>query len=51
MWIHDLRAEEARLSTDGRQIAVPDGSHMIPYEHPDTFISAIHEVCSAVRDQ
>ena len=50
MWIHDLQAQEARLSTHGRQIVVPDSSHMIPYERPDTIISAIHEVCSTVRD-
>ena len=49
MWIHELQAQEARLSTRGRQMVVPDSSHMIPYERPDAIISAIHEVWSAVR--
>jgi hypothetical protein len=48
LWIHDLQAHEARLSTRGKQIILSDSSHMIPYERPDAIISAIHEVWSAL---
>jgi hypothetical protein len=49
LWIHDLQAQQARLSTRGKQIVVPDSGHMIPYERPDAVISAVHEVWSAVH--
>jgi hypothetical protein len=49
LWIHDLQAQEARLSTRGKQIVVEDSSHMIPYERQDAVASAIHEVWLAVR--
>jgi pimeloyl-ACP methyl ester carboxylesterase len=49
LWIHDLQAQEARLSTRGKQIIVPDSSHMIPYERPDTVTSAVYEVWSDLR--
>jgi pimeloyl-ACP methyl ester carboxylesterase len=48
-WMEDLQVREARLSTKGRQIVVPDSTHMIPFERPDTVIAAIREVCQAVR--
>ncbi len=47
IWIHVLQAEEAHLSSRGKQIIVPDSGHMIPFERPDAVISAIHEVWSA----
>jgi len=47
IWRNDLQVREAHLSTRGRQIIVPDSDHMIPFERPDTIISAIHEVWSA----
>lgn len=49
LWIHDLQAQEARLSTRGKQIIVPDSSHMIPYERPDAVASAVYEVWSDLR--
>ena len=48
LWVHQLQPELARLSTNGKQIAV-DSSHEIPTEHPEVVISAIHEVCLAAR--
>jgi hypothetical protein len=51
LWIHDLQAQEARLSTHGKQIIVADSSHMIPYERPDAVVSAIHEVWSVVHSE
>jgi len=46
---HELQAEQARLSTRGKQIVVPDSGHVIMFERPDAVISAIHEVWSAAR--
>ena len=48
-WINDLQVRQARLSTRGKQIVVPDSTHMIPLERPDTVVNAIHEVCDAVK--
>jgi pimeloyl-ACP methyl ester carboxylesterase len=47
-WITDLQVRQVRLSTRGRQVIVPDSSHMIPMERPDAVVAAIREVCSAV---
>jgi pimeloyl-ACP methyl ester carboxylesterase len=44
MWINVLQAEEAHLSTRGKQVVVPDSGHMIPYERPGSVVSAIREV-------
>jgi pimeloyl-ACP methyl ester carboxylesterase len=49
VWIHELQAEQARLSTRGKQIIVPDSGHVIMFERPDAVISAIHEVWSAAK--
>jgi pimeloyl-ACP methyl ester carboxylesterase len=48
-WIEDLQVRETRLSARGKQIIVPDSTHMIPMERPDTVISAIREVREAVK--
>lgn len=47
IWRNDLQVREAHLSTHGRQIIVPDSDHMIPFERPDTIVSAIRSVWSA----
>lgn len=49
IWRNVLQVREAHLSTRGRQIIVPDSDHMIPFERPDTIVSAIREVCTAAR--
>src|SRR5262249_32001732 len=49
MWMEDLQVREARLSTRGKQIVVPDSTHMIPLERPDAVIAAVREVCAAVN--
>ena len=51
IWKNDLQVREAHLSTRGRQIIVSDSDHMIPFERPDTVISAIREVFSAAHSQ
>jgi pimeloyl-ACP methyl ester carboxylesterase len=48
-WTEDLQVREARLSTRGKQIVVPDSTHMIPMERPDAVVAAIREVCEAVK--
>ena len=48
-WMNDLQVRQARLSTRGKQVVVPDSTHMIPMERPDTVVNAIHEVCDAVN--
>jgi pimeloyl-ACP methyl ester carboxylesterase len=49
MWINDLQVRESHLSTRGMQTVVPDSTHMIPIERPDTVVTAIREVCDAVK--
>jgi len=48
-WIEDLQVREARLSTRGKQVVVPDSTHMIPLERPDAVINAVREVVTAAR--
>jgi pimeloyl-ACP methyl ester carboxylesterase len=48
-WIEDLQARQARLSTRGRQVVLPDSGHLIPVERPASVVAAIREVCDAVR--
>ncbi|HEX8763555.1 MAG TPA: alpha/beta hydrolase [Candidatus Acidoferrum sp.] len=48
-WVNDLQVRQARLSTQGKQIVVPDSTHMIPMERPDAVVNAIHEVCDAAK--
>jgi pimeloyl-ACP methyl ester carboxylesterase len=50
LWIDDLQAGLAHLSTHGKQIVVEDSGHMIPFERPDAIVFAIREVWSAVRN-
>jgi len=49
MWVKDLQVREARLSTQGKQIVVPDSDHIIPFEQPQSIIDATHEIIDAVR--
>lgn len=48
-WVNDLQVRQSRLSTRGKQVIVPDSTHMIPMERPDTVVKAIHQVCEAVQ--
>jgi pimeloyl-ACP methyl ester carboxylesterase len=49
VWVNDLQMKEAHLSTRGERIMVPDSTHMIPFERPDTIVAAIHEVWTAAN--
>lgn len=44
MWVKDLQVQEAHLSSRGKQVLVEDSTHMIPFERPDTVVSATREV-------
>jgi pimeloyl-ACP methyl ester carboxylesterase len=48
LWINVLQAQEAHLSSRGKQIIVPDSGHMIPFKRPDTVIDAIRDVFGQV---
>lgn len=49
VWMNELQVQLAQLSTHGKQIVVPDSTHMIPLERPDAVISAVRDVCEAVK--
>jgi pimeloyl-ACP methyl ester carboxylesterase len=49
IWVNDLQMRETHLSTRGRRIMVPDSGHIIPFERPDSIVSAIREVCVEVN--
>ncbi|HZQ52879.1 MAG TPA: alpha/beta hydrolase [Bryobacteraceae bacterium] len=49
LWINVLQADEARLSTRGRQIVLKDSGHVIQLERPDAVIDAVRDVWSEVR--
>lgn len=44
-----LGAEQAAMSTRGRQLTVADAGHYIQIDRPDVVISAVREVVGAVR--
>jgi pimeloyl-ACP methyl ester carboxylesterase len=41
LWIDILQAEEARLSTRGRQIVLKDSGHVVQFERPDAVVDAV----------
>ncbi len=49
IWINVLQAEEARLSTRGKQLVISDSGHMIPYQRPTAVVSAIRDVWTALQ--
>lgn len=49
VWMHELQAQLARLSTRGRQVIVGSSGHGIPEEAPDAVIDAIRGVVAQVR--
>lgn len=49
IWVYELQAQLARLSTRGRQVIVQNSGHNIPEEAPSEAVSAIREVVDASR--
>jgi len=44
VWVHQLQASLARLSTRGRQIVVENAGHVIEYDAPDRVVDAVRDV-------
>jgi len=51
IWVNQLQADLARLSTRGRQIVVENSDHGIQVEAPDAVAKAVNEVVTDVRRQ
>ncbi|HEY6274672.1 MAG TPA: alpha/beta hydrolase [Terriglobales bacterium] len=49
VWVHQLQAQLASLSTRGRQIVVANSGHGINYEAPDAVINAVGDVVNEAR--
>ena len=49
IWIHDLQAELASLSTQGKQIVVQGSTHGIPWEAPEAVVDAVKDVMAAMN--
>jgi len=49
IWLDELQPAQARLSTRGKRIIVPDSDHMIPFRRPDAVVSAVREVWGAAK--
>jgi pimeloyl-ACP methyl ester carboxylesterase len=49
VWVHQLQASLARLSTRGRQIVVQESDHGMPLEAPQAIVGAVQEVVAQVR--
>ncbi|HEY3928957.1 MAG TPA: alpha/beta hydrolase, partial [Candidatus Koribacter sp.] len=43
-WVSELQPQLGRLSTNGKQVVVPNSGHMIPFEAPQTVVDAVREV-------
>jgi pimeloyl-ACP methyl ester carboxylesterase len=50
-WIHQLQAELARLSTNGKQVVVENSDHGIPEQAPQAVVGAVHEIVTEVRNR
>jgi pimeloyl-ACP methyl ester carboxylesterase len=51
IWVDELQARLAHLSTKGKQIIVPDSGHDIPSDRPDTIVSAVRDIRMATSPQ
>jgi len=49
LWIDVLQADQAHLSTRGRQVVLNDSGHVVQFERPDAVVDAIREVWSEVN--
>jgi len=44
LWIYQLQAQYAHLSSRGKQVVVHKSSHEMPTDRPDAIVAAIREV-------
>ena len=49
VWVNDLQASLAKLSTRGKQVIVPKAGHMIGDEVPEAVVGAVNDVVEQVR--
>ena len=49
VWINELQASLARLSTRGKEVVVPRAGHMIADDQPEAVVTAVREVVDDVR--
>ncbi|HEX2569327.1 MAG TPA: alpha/beta hydrolase [Polyangia bacterium] len=47
IWVEELQAHLARLSSRGKQVVLMDSGHGVPDERPDAVVGAIREVWTA----
>jgi len=50
IWVDDLQAGLAHLSSRGRQVVLANVGHEIPFEDPDAIVTAIREIARAARN-
>ncbi len=51
VWINELQASLAKLSTRGKEVVVPHAGHMIGEEQPEAVVGAVREVVEEVRSK
>jgi pimeloyl-ACP methyl ester carboxylesterase len=51
IWMHEIQASLAHLSTQGRQVILTTSGHMIPEEAPEAILEAVRSVVASVRAQ
>ncbi len=49
LWIDQLQAQYAHLSSRGKQVVVQGSSHEMPTDRQDAIVSAVHEIWSVVK--
>jgi pimeloyl-ACP methyl ester carboxylesterase len=49
IWVNQLQASLARLSTQGKLIIVESSGHDIPGEAPEAVVKAVNEVVNSSR--
>ena len=51
VWVHEMQAQLALLSTRGRQVVVEGSGHAIQYEAPNAVADAVRDVVNEIRHE
>jgi len=51
VWIHEIQAKLARLSTRGQQIVVENSTHDIASQEPNVLIAAVRDIVATARTE
>jgi pimeloyl-ACP methyl ester carboxylesterase len=51
VWIHEIQAKLARLSSHGRQIIVENSDHGIVEQSPEALVQAVQEILNEIRKE